>query len=416
MKTKRVKTAVKAPWMTSELLDHMRERDFHLKYAQKYNSEYHWSTYCDLKNFINQQIKICKSNYYQNLINNNRDKPAELWKTINEITSRNPTKTTPSCIISENVPVNDPRSIATIMNDYFTSIGSALTMKIKELFKPKLPKTTATSPHSFEFEEINEMSVLHELNKLRTNKATGLDGISAKLLKDSARVIVPYLTILNLSLRCGSFPDIWKKGRVTPIFKTRDPTSTNNYRPITILPTLSKLLERIIHHQVYNYLQEHKLLASQQFGFRTNLSTTIALAHFTEQILDNLDDRKITGAVSIDLRKAFDTVDHTIFLEKLRTIGFTSSVLDWFCSYLSNRTQVTMINNLISDPKPVTVGVPQGSILGPLLFLIYINDLPECLTHCKLILYADDTLLYYSADSISELQSKLNSHLQSLSC
>ncbi len=180
-------------------------------------------------------------------------------------------------------------------------------------------------------------------------------------------------------------------------------------------PTLSKLLERIVHHQVYNYLQEHKLLASQQFGFRTNLSTTVALAYFTEQILDNLDHKKITGAVSIDLRKAFDTVDHTILLEKLRAISFTSSVLDWFCSYLSNRTQVTMINNSISDPEPVTVGVPQGSILGPLLFLIYINDLPECLTQCKSILHADDTLLYYSADSISELQSKLNSDLQSLS-
>ncbi|CAB3996609.1 Hypothetical predicted protein [Paramuricea clavata] len=302
------------------------------------------------------------------------------------------------------------------MNDYFSSIGSTLANKIKDLIKPKPTKTTATSPHSFNFKEVDEVSVLQELSKLRTTKATGLDGISAKLLRDSAYIIAPYLTkIFNLSLRCGSFPDIWKKGRVTPIFKSGDPTSSNNYRPITILQTLSKLLERIVHHQVYNYLQEHKLLASQQFGFRSKLSTTIALAHFTEQILDNLDHRKITGAVSIDLRKAFDTVDHTILLEKLKTIGFTSSVLDWFSSYLSNRTQVTVINSSMSQPKPVTVGVPQGSILGPLLFLIYINDLPECLTHCKSILYADDTLLYYSAESISDLQSKLNSDLRSLS-
>jgi hypothetical protein len=123
------------------------------------------------------------------------------------------------------------------------------------------------------------------------------------------------------------FPTSGRKVELLQFFKSGDPTSSNNYRPTTILPTLSKLLERIVHHQVYNYL---KLLASQQFGFRSKQSTTIALAHFTEQILDNLDIRKITGAVSIDLRKAFDTVDHTIFLEKLKTIGFTSPVLDWF--------------------------------------------------------------------------------------
>jgi hypothetical protein len=154
------------------------------------------------------------------------------------------------------------------------------------------------------------------------------------------------------------------------------PTTTEN-EPITILPTLSKLLEPIVHHQVYNYLQEHKLLASQQFAFGSKLSTTIALAHFTEQILDNLDHRKI-GAVSIDLRKAFDTVDHTILLEQLKTIGFTSSVLlDWSFSYLSNRTQVTMINSSMSQPKPVTVGVPREVFLDHFsslfILMIYLN-------------------------------------------
>jgi hypothetical protein len=227
-----------------------------------------------------------------------------------------------------------------------------------------LTNTTAKSPHSFNFKDIVEVSVLQELSKLTTNKVTGLGGISAKLLRDSAYVNAAYLTkMLNLSLCCGSFPDIWKKGRATPIFKSGDPTSSNNYRPITVLPTLSKLLERIVHHQVYNYLQEHKLLASQKFRFRSKLSTTIALEHFTGQMLDNLDHRQISSAVSIDLRKAFDTADHIILLEKMKKIGFTSSVIDWFCSYLSNRTQVTMINSSMSQPKPVTVGIPQRSVL-----------------------------------------------------
>ena len=173
-------------------------------------------------------------------------------------------------------------------------------------------------------------------------------------------------------------------------------------------------MERIVHRQIYKYLQEHKLITSDQFDFRPYLSTNVALTPVTEEILYNMDNKLITGAVFIDLRKAFDTVDHTLLLTKLRHIGFSTPVINWFTSYLSSRTAVTSINNITSCPKPVTVGVPQGSILGPLLFLIYINDLPQCLKNCKSILYADDTLIYYTARKKSELQEKINKDLDSL--
>ena len=174
-------------------------------------------------------------------------------------------------------------------------------------------------------------------------------------------------------------------------------------------------MERIVHHQVYEYLQEHNLITSEQFGFRPNLSTNIALTQLTEEILQNLDNKMITGAVFIDLRKAFDTVDHSLLISKLQNLGFSNPVVNWFRSYLSSRAAVTSINNSTSNPKPVTVGVPQGSILGPLLFLLYINDLPQCLNHCKAILYADDTLLYHSARTVADLQHKINTDLESLS-
>ena len=156
-----------------------------------------------------------------------------------------------------------------------------------------------------------------------------------------------------------------KEIKITPLFKSNDPTAPNNYRPITILPIISKIMERIVHRQVYKFLREHNLITSEQFGFRPNLSTNIALTRVTEEILLNIDNKLTIGAVFIDLRKAFDTVDHTLLIAKLENIGFSVPVINWFTSYLSSCTVVTSINNITSTPKPVTVGVPQGSILGP---------------------------------------------------
>ena len=218
--------------MIPELLQSMRERDHHQNKAHKTNSAYHWRKYRELKNYVTNQVKLTKSNYYQNLINSNKDNPAALWKTLNEITSRDKSKTTPSCIISDDVSVNDQQSIATIMNEYFTTIGSKLADKIKEKFKPVSPAASTPSPYNFEFEEVDESQVFRELKNLKTNKAIGLDGISARLLKDSPLTITPSLTkMFNISLRSSTFPYIWKKGKVVPLFKSGDPTLPNNYRP-----------------------------------------------------------------------------------------------------------------------------------------------------------------------------------------
>ena len=189
----------------------------------------------------------------------------------------------------------------------------------------------------------------------------------------------------------------------------------SNYRPITVLPILSKILERLVHTQIYSYLSENKILSQSQFGFRPKLSTSTALAFFTDSILDNADNGLITASVFLDLSKAFDTVDHNILLRKLKLIGLDSKSLNWFESYLSNRLQKTSISNTLSSPLPVSVGVPQGSILGPLLFIIYVNEMPNIVKHCKIILYADDTLLYYSSNSAKDIEQRINEDLLSIS-
>ena len=278
------------------------------------------------------------------------------------------------------------------------------------------PPVNSNLPHEFAFEPITEDFVLRQLKQLKTNKAIGLDNISARLLKDSASVISASLTrLFNLSLETRTFPSLWKFGKVAALFKKGDRCDANNYRPITVLPTISKILEKAVHTQLYAYLKNNGILTSKQFGFRPKLSTGTALSHFTDNILQNMDAGSFTGAVFLDLSKAFDTVDHPLLLQKLTHIGLTTSTTQWFRSYLTNRSQITSVGDAHSASTEMPIGVPQGSILGPLLFLIYVNDLPDCHLASDIILYADDTVLYYSSKSVSDLEHHINADLGTVS-
>jgi retron-type reverse transcriptase len=230
------------------------------------------------------------------------------------------------------------------------------------------------------------------------NKASGLDRFSAKLVKTAAGSLAKHLTfIINQSFNACSVPDKMKKARVIPLYKKGSVNLPENYRPISILPIFSKILERAANTQLLTYLESNQLLSSHQYGFRKDTSTTDTVIEFKNGTLQAFNDGKCVLGIFIDFSKAFDPINHSILLQKLRLFNFNETAILWIKNYLSNRTQVTWINGKSSQEENISCGVPQGSILASTLFLIYINDLTTVLKILKPILYADDTNLFYES-------------------
>ena len=253
------------------------------------------------------------------------------------------------------------------------------------------------------------------LSKLNVTKATGCDNISARFLKDASNVIVNPLTyIVNLSIKTGIVPDDFKTARVVPLFKKGDCNLESNYRPVSILPVISKLFERIVFDQFNNYLVKKDLIYKYQSGFRPSFSTDTALTYFTDRVRFNIDNGLYTGVILLDLRKAFDTVNHSILLKKLESIGVDDNAVKWFCSYLIDRKQFVDVSGTYSSCDPIVCGVPQGSILGPLLFSIYVNDMVSATSASELFLYADDSMVVVSSDSIQVVERTLSLEIEQI--
>ena len=307
----------------------------------------------------------------------------------------------------------NPLDIAETINDHFTNVAQVLAQDIpvvdvnpESYLKP--------TDHSFSLQIPTVNIVSNVLSKIDEKKATGLDMIPSKLLKMAANIVAPSLTsIFSKSILTGIYPNDWKTAKVTPLFIKGIKSDPNNYRPISVIPIISKVFERIIYNQLFHYLDDNKLLLGCQSGFRSLHSTLTALLEATNAWSVNIDNGLLNGVVFIDLTKAFDTIDHEIILRKMYIFLYT---IKWFSSYLSGRTQRCNVGGKLSSARTLSCGVPQGSILGPLLFLIYINDLPNSLRGAVPRMFADDTNLTLSAKTLTELKLALTPELNNLSC
>ena len=265
-----------------------------------------------------------------------------------------------------------------------------------------------------EFTNVSQGVVCEVIKSLEPKNSTDLDGLNSKILKKVAiEISTPLAHIFNLSFRNGVFPKLLKKSRIVPIFKSGDPNLCDNYRPISLLSQISKVLEKLVSYRLTNHLDINKLLYKHQYGFQKFKSTEHNLIHAINVIGKALNDNEYCVGVFFDLKKAFDVCSYDILIMKLEKMGITGAELNWFKSYLSERVQIVDINGNLSKPKKIKTCILQGSILGPILFLIYINDL-YLVSKSLTLMFADDTFALKTGQNLEILINDLNSDINKM--
>lgn len=395
LKTKRVKIHRSIPYMKKTIKQLITKRNkikisFNRK-KRNNNLDYDlFNKYKELRNKITSEIRKSKKSFYNKKINDCKNDSRKLWKIISEV-------------IQTKKSFNIEKSAYDLnqMNDSFIDSALKLSRSFSEniIFDDLTPKTDKC----FSIEETNETVVEKVIEKLDKNKSTGFDGISAKLLK-TTKSIVPVIThLINTSFSQSIVPKQWKIATVKPIFKGGKRSDLSHYRPVSVLPVISKVMERIVFENFYNFIESNNLLTESRFGFRSRHCCSDALASLLYSIYSGINKNKKVCVISLDIKKAFDCVSHPILLYKLFRFGLDFKTLKWFESFLEDRKQCVKEYNKFSELRDVIVGQPQGALLSPLLFSIYINDLSDIEIDGQILFYADDTNIVFFADSNESL-------------
>ena len=375
------------PWLTQDLKSLTQKRDLLYRKAKLSNSSSAWVSFRKARSKAVSALRTAKKTFLQNLSSLVRT-PRKFWSAYYSL--RPNRQRIPVHLNNGPVTAESVQNKCDLLNSFFASTFShSLPVSPQTIAAQSLPALESISCSS---EDIRKL-----LTSMPSKTASGPDGISSQMLKISASSVAPQLSALfNLSLSSGSVPTDWKLSNITPVYKAGDPSLVSNYRPISLLSLPSKILERIVHNKLLDYFLSNSLLFRSQFGFQPSSSTQEALISATTDWHKLLDSMANVAAVFFDLSKAFDSIPHSSILNALSGVGISGSLHQWFASYLSNRRQCVVLDGCSSTPADVSSGVPQGSILGPLLVILYMDSitLVQLSPDTKILLYADDILLY----------------------